>query len=353
MPGILKSVQAFDLSIGSGNTSTTGTLSKGQVLANCVPIFTASGPSGVDNMRSYLYDVYFSGSETVNVTRESSTGTLAITGYVLEFDPTVQNTSVQTGTFSMTGTSTSENISTVTLTKAFPIIYGESTTSGNADDDLVRCHFNTDSQLGFERDDSVGTKAGRWYVVESDAFTTQEEEAVSLSYAFNDTETISEVVMADTFLIATMENGTQANAAANTGCYTKLASSTTIYSEREGDGWTLLKDVFIIECNDSEFAVQRNDKDMDGEGTSANVDVTAIDQTRSTVHQPQLVCGKSAPGTLGTDIEETFAELSFVDSDTINITTGEAHTDTGICSWEVVEWEIHPRHATGQLGCNS
>jgi len=336
MSAVVKSVQLFDLS--TTGTSTTGTLAAGTNINQCVPFAMATAGPNENDVQSCQLDCWLSGTDTVNVERTQSTDTLNAIVYVVEFTDAV---TIQSGTFSMTGTTTTASLTAVVLGDSFCIGYSKAA-GANTDDNFMRTHFNSTTQLGFERDASAGTLAGHWFVVESTEFDTQEFEAV---YTSNETATSSpsSYVEADTFLIADREYGGTGNGPSEIGCRVEMTGPTQLTYTRGYRTSFVYYDCQLVECNDSAFASQNGNKDMNGLGTQDNVTISTVDLDKAMAHAACHDWGSTGPTITDSNVDMAAVSLEITGTTTLSVVKGQAVPSSGtIVTWQVVEWELVP-----------
>ncbi|HEY7697601.1 MAG TPA: hypothetical protein VIE88_04255, partial [Vicinamibacteria bacterium] len=120
----VKSVEYVEITVGAGALTASANLTKGQVLANCVP-FASLSMTGIDNNFDQVFtDVFFqAGPSRVTAQRFTAGGTLSVGVFVVEFDPAYVN--VRQGTFSMLAgaATTTAAIPAVNLSKAALVSY--------------------------------------------------------------------------------------------------------------------------------------------------------------------------------------------------------------------------------------
>ena len=166
MANIVKSVEFFDFTLP--NTTASGTLTKSQTVANCVPFMSARGTSST--IQAHFMDAYFSsagGNDYINVERSNSGGTQYCKVYVVEFDP--NEVKVQQGSFSLNGVSNvSVTISGVDLTKtALSMYHKATTTTATASSNMVRGKFTDSSTIEFRRNATSQNPTGHYFVFEA------------------------------------------------------------------------------------------------------------------------------------------------------------------------------------------
>jgi hypothetical protein len=341
---IVKTVEAFEISITG--TSNSAALTKSQTVANCVPFMTSEGPTTTSDLEDLLADCYFSGS-SVYASRLSSAGTKTAYVYVVEFDSAYVD--VQQGTFSIAdgNTTGTASISAVTIADSWLIAYHEaaSPATSETDSNLCKSKINTTTQLEFERNDNTSDIIdGHWYLAESTSFDVQHFADIDLDPATQNT-TITAVVLADSFVIADHLYFDNERNPDRVGVRHSLTSTTNLLSAREDASSEVSANAQVIECQDSEFEAQRGDKDMDGEGTSANITISSVDTDKAIPWAATHKNGHTSPNGSDSDAPEMFHGLDITSATNLELNIAQGHTGQGITSWEVVEWAIGVLHA--------
>lgn len=136
--GLVKSIQTFDILIGTNQTSNTATITSVD-LNNSMLVFGGINPTLADGSMSAgnmhaaraFARLTFTNATTITATRAASdpTYTVNVTGTVIEFFPGVIK-SVQRGTVSLSTTSATDTLAqAVDVNKAFVSHLGQTTTS--------------------------------------------------------------------------------------------------------------------------------------------------------------------------------------------------------------------------------
>lgn len=345
MAGVV-SVERFTITLSSGTSSNSATLTKSQTTANCIPFFTkrmTTGASTDDDWAESNVDCYFSGSTVVVETVDNTPRVCVVDVAVVEFDGT--SVEVQQGTYSMgtSATSTTATITAVTLADAFAIAPHKQTATifVNAGA-TVRTQFNSTTQLGFSRGGTGGTINGHWYVAEATSgdFSVQTSD-ITVTGTSN-TGTITSVTTGKTFLVGsyTADSGTADDNADIP--YLELTNATTITLDRVASGGTIVATVFAISFTGNEV-VQRGILVQSSSTASEDLDITTVDLTVAMAWTPatQSFKNASAGGSSSNKNGDVQVGISFVDNDTIrfqHLTDGNEPMDI---SWEVIEWELN------------
>jgi hypothetical protein len=350
MANLVKSVQHFSLS--TTGASVAGSLATGTDHTQCVPFAMATAGDTLSNFGDSLIGVAMS-SGNVTVTRTDTTGTLLAEVYVVEFDSAV---TVQQGTYTIadTSTSTTASLSAVTLADSWVLSYGVIGSDTRTSANTIRTHFNSTTQLGFNRSGTTGAHTGQWYVAEHSNFDTQEFEAVSMTGA-STTSSPSSYTVANSFLVAdTTYSGTN-KGPDDCAVNATMTNGTTITYTRVATPNTHTIDCHLVECNDGDFVSQSGLHDMNNQGTSdtdtlspgSNLNRSAAFAALRTPYG-----SNAADSTNGTQ-SAGVCRMELTDTTELTIYKAKATTaGTANVSWQVVEWAIANSHAAGMMGCN-
>lgn len=212
--GLVVSVERVLITLSTIQTSNTGTLTKSQNAANCVP-FTTVKPFWIDGAsdiydRSFV-DVTISGS-TVTVTRGNHISTsLSVAIYVVEFNSSLAT--VYSGSFAMTTSESSDVVSigtTLSSTSDAFMVHNYKTANSTSTPSyqFVRGRISSTSQMTFDRSAASGAIDGTWYVVEAlnGEFSVQHDTQVTSGTS--STDTITSVDTAKSFVIASALSAT-------------------------------------------------------------------------------------------------------------------------------------------------
>jgi len=322
----VKSVEYVELPMAAGATTVSGNLTKGQVLANCVP-FASMMTSGTDDEYDQVFaDVFFQAAPSrVTAQRFTSGGTLSVGVYVVEFDPAY--VAVQQNTFSLFAgvASTTTPIAAVNLSKAALVSYyrhGAVTNSWN--DYAVAGWLSLTNQITWQRNTSAGTLNGHYYVFEArnNEFSVQ---AVSFALAAGSpsgTAAITAVDLDKTMVIASYQTAyaSDDNEDGQIGVF--LANPTTVQAQRsfENSGSNAIPDVraFVVQFP-SGVRVQRGtlsyaDTDTVQTATIASVTVASTLLWNGSSMGPGTI---ESEGTSSTDGDTAFHRLKLASSTSV------------------------------------
>jgi hypothetical protein len=345
---LIDSVEYVEIEIATGETTDTASLTKGQTIANCVPFMTRQINGTSSNWDQVFLDVEFEAGPKVRVTRDSSGGTMSIGITVVEFG---SNVTVQSGSYSMSGGSTTETISAVTLSKTAMIHFYKATGVGTTSmaNTLVRGSFNSTTQLLFDREDTDGSISGHWYLFEANGteFSVQHVEHIISFGTTEETTTISSVTMNKTMLISSFKSDDTIDDVENSVCSVNLASSTSIYSEREfGAVADVTCEVFVIEFDSGQDpTVQRGQFDYGSGDTTDSDTISSVIQAVSMPHNAQMQGIMQAAGDTAASTENCFQRVKLTSSTNVAGLRTSGFVATGY--WEVVQWVATTYDLTG------
>ena len=168
----VRSVEYVEIVLGPAQTTNSASLTKAQLIANCVPFASAKMDATANSFGEMFADVLLTAGAppTVTATRNTAGGTVTVGVYVVEFDPALVR--VQQGVFSMpNGTlgPVGVGITAVDTARAAMVAYSLNDDAGarGYDDVAVEGSFAAANQLQFVRSDSLAAVSGHWYVFEA------------------------------------------------------------------------------------------------------------------------------------------------------------------------------------------
>ncbi len=275
--GIVKSVEHIELTMTG--TTTSGSLTKGQVDANCVPFLTYRCENSHAARFNQLFvraDIY---SGDLHLYRESSTGTIYTSVFVVEFDPT--EVKVQSGTVATTIGTVTDSITSVDQTRAF--LHFNNSCSGGTEPRyyLTRGRFTADDTIEFYRAAAGGTTLTmNWYVVEAlnDQFTVDQSTfsrygSYSAAYVYKFYDDLNEGK--DTFFLISHAYSLAHNspAIAYKRSYKKRDNELYIDCQSSFNGITDYYNVFRIRFNDNKVHIGQKVVTFDTTDVQEIVDV--------------------------------------------------------------------------------
>jgi hypothetical protein len=338
MAGLVESVEHIELATSGGSNSTT--FSGSQDIDQCVPFSTMSiSDTGSNGLRPGQAEIYFSGTDTLNIARDVTDGTLTTSNFIIEFVSAVK---VYQESFTITtGTSVDVNLATAVsaMTEAFILVYPNASASDdNADKNLVRAAFVDTDTVRLTKGSNGEDISGRFYVVNHANFTV---EHIYNSWAgLTSTDTLTAAVTpGETFIIVSRACTSGDESPDVFGMRSNLGGSggstwDEVYHLREDSSGEIETQLAVVECDDNDFAVQR--------GTvthTVNADLsTAIDLTKSMVLLTPYLWPKPDSDGVG-DTDKASARIEFVDSDTVDATAG-VQGDNYDMKFEVTDWVL-------------
>ncbi len=352
----VKSVEYVEIPIAAGATSASGNLTKGQILANCVP-FASMRVSGVDDEYDQLFaDVFFqAGPARVTAQRFTAGGTLDVGVYVVEFDPAYVN--VQQNTFSLAAGVALQTaaITPVTLTKAALVsYYRHGAVTNSWSDYAIAGWFSLANQITWQRNTSAGAVNGHYYVFEAknNEFSVQAVSFPVPAGAPSATAPIAAVDMDKSFVLASYQTAyaSDDNEDGQIGVF--LANSTTVQAQRsfENSSSNAIPDVraFVVQFAEN-VRVQRGTLNYADTDTVQTAPIAPVNLVSSLVWNGNSV----GPGTIenegtsSSDGDTAFHRLKLASS-----TTVQGDRD-GVCSLADCEgighFEVVDFSPTGQM----
>ncbi len=346
MSGV-KTVENLTIAFSGTNLTATGTLTKGQVAANCIPFVTfRSTRDGNESFDDRLANCTIGGS-TVTLTRNTGTSfTLEYKVSVVEFEPSLVK--VQTGEVTMTGTSQTDAPGTnfADIADVFMVFTHITTdTTDDLDALTVRGQVTNTSTITFTRGDSANQHTMRWYAAEalSSEFSVIRSSFTISGASVSATDTISSVTSAKSFTIFSTSETGETTDDWRDGVGRGDLQSDTLVRFRRSNGGTPTGATITIEYQVVTFAdnetVQRGEFSMGSGSTSDTDTITALTNAESTAWSPMIFGRGEGASTDGDDMGQMHAAMDFT-SDTV--IRGQLVTDVtaGLWSWEAIEWEL-------------
>ena len=363
---VFKSVEYIEVSITAATEGTAVNLSKGQDETQCVPFFSVRSSTGVifDGHHERMGEVEIidnSGTAAVRVSASAraETDTSVFQIFVVEFDASinVQQVDVAGLTNGTASTNVTLDNDVTAQADAFMIYsYQYSDTQASTDDwddAAVQVRFNgaSTTSVTLSRRASDGACNGTLFVVDCDSseWTVQHEEidVTSAAATSQNTSAFTAVVEADAFILHTYETS-EAEDDIRDGAWVADLNATTTARVRRGDASPAGQDatsthsIQIVECNNNEWDVQREDALTLASATQNGAAITAIDETRSFIsvgnHSGKTFGVGRSDATDGTFIEQMQCAADFVDTTHVRFRMRVAAITTGIIGYEVIQF---------------
>lgn len=359
---VIKSVEYVEVSITASTEPVTVNLTKGQDETQCVPFFSVRNTGSItDQHQDRLAEVEIidnAGTPAVRVSASAraDTETTIFQVFVVEWDSSIVVQQVDVSAF--TGTSVNVIINDVgAQNTAFMIYSYQYTAPLDSDDDwndaAVQVRFNgaSTTSVTLSRRASGGTCNGTLYVVEcnSTEFIVDHREIdVTSSSAASATDTIASTVEVDTFLVHSYETSESSDDMRDGAWQADLQNSTTVRIRRgdaspSGQSATSTHSVAVVECQNNEWDVQRNDV-LTLDATSKTDTITAIDQIRSIIncldHSGHPFSVGRNDNTAGGSVDDIQSAADFSADNTVRYRKRTTTITTDIVSYEVVQFAL-------------
>lgn len=333
---MILSVEKLVISVADTVTTGSANLTLGQTLANCVPYASWTHAATDAREDEYLLDIFLeSGPDRVSVSRTTGVDAIDVTIYLVEYDP--GEVTVQSGTFSMTADDAADviAISSVTTTKAFPVIYVEGL-KYDTPRIWVSPTFSASDELTITRGTASSTLNGTWYLVEHTGpgagFTVQAYSREDLG----DITLASPVDVDKTFVLGYLSTANDCRAPEyNPRIWLEDADTVTCNIDQFR---SVTFRVYVVEFGSgSSGRVQRGSVSFPSEDVSEVDTLTTVDLDYASAHRPCLMQGGVAPGA-STAYGRQKPMLEITSSTEIEVTLGTSLAYTAEAVWEVVEW---------------
>ncbi len=351
---IVKSIEHFSITITTTNPVSVN-LTKGQTIADCVPIITLNLASLSGNIRRRFFDVEFEAGPKITFTRDQATGTVVIEGYVKEYD-TTDNVSVQSGVYAMAATEATDTVNIDTdvtdADRALCVAYNSCDNNGGLSQ-AAHCSvvFNSTTQLLFTRGNTSDTVAGHYFIV----WTTGTEFAVdheAITVGTNDetnTGTIGAVTLDNTFVYHTLHiTGAAGGRTRDFGLALDMSATTTVRSRRAFNDFAVDDGAAnagveikaqVVECAGTEWDVQRGEIDW-GDALTATANINAIDEDKAVILPGGILGVLSSQETNGAETDGNYANYKYTSTTVVTGTRGTNTDPDGTSMFESIEFEL-------------
>lgn len=336
MADIIVSIQAFEITIGTGAASNTATITSVDTTKSVIffggytTTDTAAGSTSC--VRGELTN-----ATTVTAYRNASsaTSTCTLRGTVVEFASSAI-TSIQTGTITLTGaTSNTATISSVDTTKSVVFFLGNTSTHSTTSPRINCCRVSLTNAttVTCSRDTNSSNVTAGYAVVEfaSAAITSVQQRNVTLTTGNQtDTDTISSVTTSNAIIIW---GGWQTGSTtwSNGSYYLQIAGATSVTMHRRGTSIaTRTVSYSVLEFASGVLnSLQRN--------TTSLVGVSSADTAVTSVDTSNAVAVYNGWDTSGTEVNQNWASVRLFDATTVRSQKGSA-TGNDTTGWEVAEF---------------
>lgn len=331
----ITSIQAFEITIATGNTTNTATISSVDTSLSwiwwCGEEISGGTASNTIRARATLTN-----ATTVTATRgaSSASDTVTIRGYVLEAKSTLI-ASVQQGTVSIAN-GASTGTATVSATTN-GVVFFLHTSSASSSSSAVNFEYTVDlsgTTVTATRNSSTGAMTLGYVVVDFQSAVIQSIQTRSVTMATSATtvnDTISAVTMANAMIVW---NGVFTAISSESDYNYRLAMTTTtnVALTRTGTSTTTrtVKYTVLEFVSGVVNSIQR--------GTTAIASAQSADTSISTVNTAKSLMAWASFSTTASAPSSSFATGKILDSTTVRCQKGVASTVTSTPAWEIVEF---------------
>ena len=358
---VMKSVEYVEVTITASSEPVVVNLTKGQDETKCTPRFTARPTTSVtDQHQDRMAEVEIidnAGTPAVRVSASAMVRTEDVIYQIWIIEWGAAITVQQVDVSSFTGTSLNVAVADVgNQTTAFFHYSYQFTSPPSSDDDfndlLVQARWNgaaTDS-ITLTRRASGGTVDGTLYVIECNAteFVVEHLEIdVTTASATSDNTAAATTVMADTFLLHSYETSETGDDLLDAAWRAWLNSTTRVDIGRTQGGATpdatSTHSIQVVECQNNEWDVQRENSEQVSGATEKNVTITAVDRTRSFVQSLHCDGATPMPATntiTGSNVGGLMYGLALTADNNLQIKRQATNWGAARFSWEVVQFAV-------------
>lgn len=340
--GFIKSIQAFSITIASGATTGTATVTSVSTTLSSLHLSGMSSDntgtiSGINDI-AYLTQT---NATTITATRNGTSGNVTVKGYIIEWDAAAVR-SVQMGTITLTTTSTTNTatISSVTTTNSAVFYLGTSSSiNGTAANSLCRLNLTDATTVTATR--QTGTSATvivSYCVVEWQSGvlnSNTQERTIDVDTA----DTISAVTTAQTMLAyggQSLVSSGSWNGQYNVNA--ALTGTTTVTTD--GNLTSVGKIVVtVVEFKASQITlIQRNKTEcLDASKAYEDVTITSVDTTKTIISW----CGQTLTTGSNAVAADNLVGGALTSATNLRLSKGRASNTVGqTYSWEAIQFNF-------------
>lgn len=340
MTSYIQSIQPFSITIASGSTSNTATISA-VTTNNAIIIFDGCEGNNAANASRSLGYCTLTNSTTVTATRNSGTSsTCTVKGTVVEFTGAAVNVAAQYGTVTLASVaSNTATITSVDITKAVIIYLGMSTSNGGLSTSVwTNVELTNSTTVTATRTGTTGTNVVSFCVLEftTTVMKTVQQRSITLTDAGTaPTDTITSVTTGNTLLF--YGGASIGNAGPNNSMhYLSLTNGTTVTLTRSGTNTSTR----IIKYCVLEFQVGVLNSNVQ-RGTISLASVASNTATISAVNTSNSVvncCNYDSTSASTVAIDELVTDCTLTNSTTVTANKNTAGSSTLVFSYEVAEF---------------
>lgn len=335
MASYVTSVQLFEITIATGATSNTATITSVDTTKAWIWYCGQNWSAGTGS-NTHVSRCDLTGATTVTAQRNSSSGTdtATVRGYVFETTASLI-ASVQPGTISVTATNATGTATVSATTKG--VVFHLGVTSNSSTSVLGNFENALDlsgTTVTATRGSTTGTMTVGFVVVDFQSAiiqNIQQQSKTLTSNSTSDTDTISAVTTANTLLIW---NGIFSNSSIEANSYynTVLTNTTTVTLNRTGTSTTSRTIKYTaLEFITGVLNVKREGTTAIASAASADSAITSVDVTKALL----CYCGFS---TTASTASEVLATAKLLDATTVRAQKGVAGSTTSTPAWMVPEF---------------
>lgn len=345
MPAIV-SIERVSITVSSGSSSGSANLTKGQTLANCVPLHATSnhGIAAIYSDRNWFELTLASGPDRVVATRGTTSSTITFEIDVIEFDPT--EVDVQSTTWGMTATNATDDASISAVTIADTCIVASAQCPDTATDcasNLCEYYLSSTTNVRFTRAFTTVDLSGTLFTMEAIAGVwSVEHDTISMAGTSQNVVT-SALTINKTWHIFSWQSATSADDVDDNLITGNQTFTTAFQVRRYSSGGTITGRLQSITMADS-TTVQQAQISISSGSSSDTDSISSVDTMTSSINGMGMPTCGGAIGRADTSSfgngDESWAECTFNSSTEIQGDRGSSAAVASILDVEVVEWEM-------------
>jgi hypothetical protein len=358
---LVKSIEYVEVDIDNTNDPVTTNLTKGQDETQCVPFYSVRSDGALgDAARERDIKVEFidnAGTPAVKCSHDLATDSNQVAQiFVIEFDSSITVEQREVTGLTDTTTSYNQTVNDVTTQSTAFFFFSQMCDVNAADIDvfansMVKTSWNgaSTTSINLSRSAGDGGLNGILYIVKCSSGEFTVEHLSDLAMGNTDetqNKTCASTVMADTFLLCSYSVNDPQDDMRDACWQANLTSTTNVRVKRgsdspTGSGGAGTASIQVIECQDSEWDVQRAAMTLSDSSATNTDTITSIDQTKSFVqmlhNMGNISCGRNDSAS-GDQIENTICAIDFSANDTVRVRKKGIVIVNDVIEYEVIQF---------------
>ncbi|MCF7865839.1 FG-GAP-like repeat-containing protein [Candidatus Woesearchaeota archaeon] len=233
--------QRGEETITAGSTGTNVNISAVNLDNSFIIVYGRADSGSANNNHDGYFTAEFVDSDTIKLTRTSTTNDATVSWQVVEWP----DINVQTGVTNFTTASQTAPINTINISRSF-LIFGKAVSGDTGlDANHIRGKINSPSEIEFNRQVGQGSASVSWFVVELPEDSIVESGTKTITADTTQTLT-NEFTLDQSFMIDSSDSSGGGTTYTNAMVKTNLNDSTTLFFDKETTSNTNYDDWFVM-----------------------------------------------------------------------------------------------------------